>query len=116
MDATFATILTGTNCHTEQDALCEAVAERFEDINWKEPFAERTMDHPEARGFGYCYDGHRCEAESLGWRFRQSHGDVAISEIEAGKWDEQIAATYHEAASSEYWYRYEKDWGWGFAR
>jgi hypothetical protein len=105
-----ATLLTGTNCHTKQDALCEAVAERFLAIKDTEPFAERDHTHPECH-FGYVYDGNRCEADSLGWRFRQSHGDFPTTAILEGLCDEQIAATFHEAAGAEHWYMYEKDWG-----
>ncbi len=101
MDATFATVLTGTNCHAERDALDEAVERRF---------ARLTIE--QRTDYGYCYDGNRTKPENLGWRFRQMHGDLSPLAIEIGLHDDAIAATYHEAAASEHYYRYEKDWGW----
>lgn len=115
MDNTFMAILTGTSPF-EATELDEVVAKRFEKIKDGEAFAERDASHPDSHGMGFCYDGNRCRPESLGWRFRQMHGratdsNLNLGEIKSGLWDEQIAATYHEAASSEYYYRYEKDWG-----
>lgn len=107
---TLATILTGTNCHATRDGLDKAVAERFELIRGTEAFAPRDVaDHPMA--FGFCYDGNRTEADNLGWRFRQDHGSLDPVSIEAGVHDAEIVFTYHNAADSEYYYRYEKDWG-----
>ena len=110
MDAAFATILTGLNCHAPLDGLDTAVAHRFEGILGTEAFAERDHTHPDCM-FGYCYDGNRTRGESLGWRFRQEHGALDPVSIEAGAHDALIASTFHSAADSEYYYRYEKDWG-----
>lgn len=101
MDNTFATILTGTNCHAERTALDWAVANRFNAI--RDGLTEQAGD--------FCYDGNRTSADSLGWRFRQMHGDLNPDAILMGAHDAEIEATYHEAASSEHYYRYEKDWG-----
>ena len=110
MDSTFAAVLTGTSPF-ESDAFTEAVAKRFESIKGGEAFAERDENHPDAM-FGYCYDGNRCRPENLGWRSAQTVGFRMSPElVEAGEYDEAIAIGFHEAASSEYYYRYEKDWG-----
>jgi hypothetical protein len=110
MDNVFAAVLTGTSPYAADD-FSKAVAERFEAIKGGEAFAERDASHPEAM-FGYCYDGNRCRAENLGWRTAQTVGfELTPEQIAAGEYDEQIAIGFHEAASSEYWYRYEKDWG-----
>lgn len=64
----------------------------------------------------YVYDCNRCCATQLGWRFLQMFGpfrNPAVDDIKAGRYDEQIEATWHEAASSQHWYQFEKDWGWG---
>ena len=111
MDATFATILTGTNCHAERTAVDWAIANRFTEIRGHEAFAPRDANDPRSRGFGFCYDGNRTQPENLGWRFVQMHGKVNPAAIEVGAFDTEIAETYHEAASSEHWYRYEKDYG-----
>lgn len=104
----FVAVLTGTSPYAADD-FSKAVAERFEAIKGGEAFAERDTD-PD--GFGFCYDGHRCQAENLGWRTRQTVGfDMTPDQIAAGEYDEQIAIGYHEAASTEHWYRFEKDWG-----
>ncbi len=104
----FATVLTGMNCHVERDALDLAVERRFEIIKGSDAFAHRDADSP---GFDYCYDGNRTLASELGWRLRQSFGALDPVSIEAGAHDSEIAATYHEAAGTEHWYRFEKDWG-----
>lgn len=65
----------------------------------------------------YIYSGSRCH--DFGWRFRQTYcgglsGEVPstmIAEVAEGKWDQQIEATWHDSASAEHWYRYEKDYG-----
>ncbi len=103
-----ATVLTGVNYHVARDALDEAVAARFDIIKGTDAFAHRDEDSP---GFGYCYDGNRTLGSELGWRFRQMHGSLNPEEIERGTHDGLLAATYHEGASCEYYYRYEKDWG-----
>lgn len=108
--ALFNAVLTGTSPYATDD-FSKAVAERFEAIKGGEAFAERDENHPDAM-LGYCYDGNRCRAENLGWRCSQTVGfDMSPEEIAAGAYDEQIAVGFHEAASAEYWYRYEKDWG-----
>ena len=95
----------------------EAVAERFSQL----AFQRRTGD--------YCYLDRRCSHDELGWRFRQRvfgiNGGPQLSgaglyavptaampyEIRAGKWDAEIEATLHDAASAAHFYRHEKDWG-----
>jgi hypothetical protein len=109
-DNTFATILTGMNCHAQRDGLDAAVANRFNEIKGSEAMAERDSRDPRAP-FGYCYDGNRTLPSELGWRFRQDHGSLDPVSIEAGVHDDEIAHTFHNAADSEYYYRYEKDWG-----
>ena len=107
MDRTFVSILTGTDCWGA-NPVKEAIAKRAaEIISGFTPKSDK--DHP--AGLGYCYDGNRCKPESLGWRFEQMFGSPEPQEILDGKWDAEIEETYHEAADSEYWYRYEKDWG-----
>ncbi len=106
--ATFLNILAGTP-HFKTEGVDEAIAARFILIRDGEDFAKRDARDP--RSFGFCYDGNRCEPGSLGWRFVQMHGEVNPDAIEVGAFDAEIAETYHEAASAEHWYRYEKDWG-----
>jgi hypothetical protein len=36
---------------------------------------------------------------------------MSPEQVEAGEYDAAIVIGFHEAASSEYYYRYEKDWG-----
>lgn len=108
-DAIFHSILTGSSPYAA-DEFSKAVAERFEAIKGSEAFAERTDINE--YGTGFCYDGNRCRPENLGWRTAQTVGfENSPEEIAAGEYDEQIAIGFHEAASSEYYYRYEKDWG-----
>lgn len=59
------------------------------------------------------YDGNRCRPENLGWRFLQMMGlaTLSVESIKHGLWDEEIEATWHEAAKSEFYYMCEKDWG-----
>lgn len=92
-----------------------AVAERFNAI--RHTFRYREGD--------YLYDGSRCSPGELGWRFRQTLSlflhqpgglqweppAALIGEIAAGQHDKIIEATWHDAASAEHWYRYEKDYG-----
>lgn len=101
------TILTGTNCHAQRDALDLAVERRFEAIKDTDAFAHRDEDSP---GFDYCYDGNRTLSSELGWRLRQSFGTLDPVSIEAGAHDSEIASTFHEAAGAEYYYRFEKIW------
>jgi hypothetical protein len=96
-------LITGSSPFAD-DAFSEAVAARFLLIKDNESFAHRDD--------GFCYDGNRTEAENRGWRARQTVGFALPSEqVAAGDYDEQIVIAFHEAASSEYYYRYEKDWG-----
>ena len=109
-DAIFHSILTGSSPYAA-DEFSKAVAERFEAIKGGEAFAHRDQSYPGAFT-GFCYDGNRTQAENLGWRTAQTVGfEKSPEEIAAGDYDEQIAIGFHEAASSEYYYRYEKDWG-----
>ncbi len=110
-DVVFHAVLTGTSPYAADD-FSKAVAERFEAIKDGEAFAERDQNHPDSHGFGFCYDGNRCRAENLGWRTAQTVGfEKSPEEIAAGEYDSEIAVGWHEAASSEFYYRYEKDWG-----
>ncbi len=103
IDSTFGNLLAGTP-HFQTD-LAIPVAARLKILG---PIVEKEGD--------YCYDGNRCRPENLGWRFVQhlSLGDNSPTAIEVndGMWDDDILATFHEAAGCEYYYRYEKDWGW----
>ena len=107
MDQTFIGILTGTDPTGRGDPTREmlkrAVADRFAVI--RDTLVQKQGD--------YVYSGNRCHAEELGWRFIQSHGMIDAQEIRDGKHDEKVTATWHEAASAEHWYMYEKDWGYG---
>jgi hypothetical protein len=93
-----------------REAIDNAVAERFNAI--KHTFTEREGD--------YIYGGWRCDPERLGWRFRQvvggSFSAVVFNpaDIRSGKYDKGIEDTWHESASAEHWYRYEKDWGYEY--
>ena len=107
---TLATVLTGLNCHVERDALDAAVENRFKLIRGSFAFVERDDKHPDCF-FGYCYDGNRTQGSELGWRLRQNFGALDPKEIERGIHDSRIAATFHDAADTEYYYRHEKDWG-----
>jgi hypothetical protein len=109
-DAIFHSILTGTSPYAA-DEFSKAVAERFKVIEQGEAFEHRDQNYPGAH-CGFCYDGNRTEAENLGWRTAQTVGfELTPEQIAAGEYDEQIAIGFHEAASSEHWYRFEKDWG-----
>ena len=100
----FNSLITG-NSPFESEPFHKAVAARFLLIKDSEAFAHRNENE------GFCYDGNRTEAENLGWRTKQSVGfEKSPEEIASGEYDEQIVIGFHEAASSEYYYRYEKDW------
>ena len=93
----------------------EAVAERFLAIRSK--FRERPGD--------YVYNGPRTAPDQLGWRFRQNmslamHDPRGLAwpcypqlpdEIARGQHDRMIEHTWHDAASAEHYYLYEKDYG-----
>lgn len=98
---------------TPHETISLAVAERFNAI--RHTLIEREGD--------YIYNGHRTEADELGWRFRQNHPEnpglgllwpgyqgMELDIID-GKHDAMIEAAWHDAASAAYWYRYEKDYG-----
>lgn len=96
-------------------AVEQAVATRFLAIRYR--LVQREGD--------YLYGYPRTYPHNLGWRFRQNlslklkePGGVQWpgypelpAEIAAGKHDEMVEATWHDAASAEHWYRYEKDYG-----
>jgi hypothetical protein len=78
-----------------------AIATRFNHI--KDSFVQKEGD--------FIYDGGRCIAEKLGWRFEQNtEHRFNVEDVESGKCDTDIERTWHDAASAEYWYRYEKRW------
>lgn len=104
MDNVFISLVTGNDHYTPDNPVKVAIKTRVVEIL---PGIEQK--HP--RGFDACYDGNRTKPENIGWRFQQSFGSPDPQEILRGSWDEQIIKTYHEAASAEHWYRYEKDWG-----
>jgi len=102
----FISLLTG-NAPTPTDDVDRAVAGRFLAIRGQ--FTQRV-------GYGYLYGGNRTSPANLGWRFQQQARHTDIVEptplmILAGHYDALIERTWHEAAASEYHYRYEKDWG-----
>ncbi|KKN11350.1 hypothetical protein LCGC14_1027320 [marine sediment metagenome] len=110
-DNVFAAVLTGTSPYAP-DAFTEAVAKRFELIKGGEAFAELDSSPHASHGTGYCYDGNRCRPENIGWRAAQTAGfHMSPEQVEAGEYDDQIAEGFHAAASSEFYYRFEKDWG-----
>ena len=102
------------------------LARRLVDNAVSERFPQLTIQH---RSGDYCYDDRRCSPDELGWRFRQRvfrvNGGPQLSgaglyavptaampdEIRAGKWDAEIEATLHDAASAAWFYRYEKEYG-----
>lgn len=102
--AAFEAIISGT-AHFRTEGVDEAVAARARILLQGSSKAFAHLDGD------YCYDGNRCQPENLGWRFVQFYGAPDPATITAGEFDEQLAATYHDAASAEYYYRYEKDWG-----
>jgi len=64
----------------------------------------------------YLYNGNRTMPRNLGWRFAQRFAMRKLDqptpkEVLQGKFDDDLEATWHEAASSEHYYAYEKDWG-----
>lgn len=117
MDSTFISILTGTDCWGP-DGIKNAVAARAAILIPKIP-----QQHP--NGYDACYDGNRCKPENLGWRFQQNarpflggpsvdligREEITPEGILAGIYDDLIVYTYHDAASAEHYYRFEKDWG-----
>ena len=108
MDSTFAAVLTGTSPFAA-DGFTQAVAARFLLITEAGEGEASAFDHKAGE---FCYDGNRCRAENLGWRTAQTVGyEASVDEIAAGNFDAEIAVGFHEAASSEHYYRYEKDWG-----
>ena len=110
MDNTHLALIAGTPHDFSQPEIDKAVADRFVQIK----------DGYKRKGGDRVYGGNRCLPECLGWRFRQNvcglsnplPKDLTPDNINAGKFDEKIFTTYEEAASSEHWYKYEKDWGW----
>lgn len=124
----FAQVLTGCDMEA-RTAIKDAITKRAAALI--PTFTQRKSDPRQS--LGYCYDGNRTRPENLGWRLLQavelSHleqpgagcmGSPALKNkkvptptveaIEAGQFDEVIEITWHEAASAEYWYRYEKQW------
>jgi hypothetical protein len=98
------------NCHVTRDALDLAVEARFNIIRAAHEFHPRDEHDPRAH-YGYCYDGNRTLGSELGWRLRQMFGSFDPAEIEAGARDTEIAIIFHDAADTEYYYRFEKNWG-----
>jgi len=98
-------LLTG-NAPIETNEIHAAVTERFNAIR-------HTLNEKEG---DYIYLGNRCNPVNLGWRFCQNVGgylgceDFDPADILAGKYDEGIEATWHDAASAQHWYTYEKEW------
>jgi len=99
-----------TGCRHQDTTIDKVVAERIKQIG---PGLRR-------RHGDYIYDGNRCRPENLGWRVLQNHrfapkfldrGEIVAKDVLSGKWDDLIEHTWHDAASAEHWYRYEKDWG-----
>jgi hypothetical protein len=88
-------------------AIESAVKDRFNEISYT--FKERDGD--------YIYGGRRCDAEWVAHRFRQvvaGFDSMVVfnpTDIRAGKYDDGIEKTWHDGASAEHWYLYEKDWG-----
>ncbi len=107
--ATLANLISGNAHHTT--SVDQAVEKRFIEIREQGPLLSPVLVGHRDIGSGYCYDGNRTEPENLGWRFAQYYDHITSEEIASGEYDEAVIWTYHEAASSEYYYRYEKDWG-----
>lgn len=89
----------------DREAIKKAVADRFLVIR------DTLVRRPEGRDNGHLYNGNRCKPENLGWRFIQSYGMHKAEDIASGKCDDLIEGAWHENASAEHWYTYEKDWG-----
>lgn len=79
----------------------DAIAER----------AGRISDGFERRGRDHLYDGYRTEPGELGWRLRQMFGWPPPDQVREGCLDEFIEAAFQEAASAQWYYTYEKDYG-----
>lgn len=89
-------------CTVQADGdFCAAVAARVEHL--LPTIVQRTG--------AYLYDGFRTLPSELGWRVIQCYGQPSVATVESGGFDEQIVATYHEAADAEWYYMYEKDYG-----
>lgn len=109
-DDTFLMILTGNDRTKGDEAIKQAVAERFIKIR------DKVVRNEE----GHLYDGNRCRPENLGWRLLQNcrigfgtkKGTIiTVEKINEGLLDVEIIETFHEAARAENWYAVEKDWG-----
>ena len=94
-------MLAGTPHDFSAPEFDSAVAARFTEI--QSTLVKRTGD--------FLYSGTRTLPECLGWRLRQNFGSCDVADVAAGAIDDQIAETWHAAASAEHWYRYEKDYG-----
>lgn len=95
--------------NSDREKVKQAVAKRFTEIQGtliKRPGLEHS-DWSKR----HLYDGNRCKPENLGWRFIQSYGMHSVEDILSGKCDREVEGAWHENASAEYWYAYEKDWG-----
>lgn len=102
MDSTYVALATGTAHDNDEPEFYQAVADRFRFLL---PYLRQKEGE-------YIYDGNRCAPENLGWRVRQIYNTSRIEYVLNGMIDDQIIATWHEAASAEHWYTREKDWGW----
>lgn len=77
----------------------------------KAAIGRRTAElAPEPLKGEYLYGGSRTMPANLGWRFLQNYGEPTFEALMAGEYDEHLIANYHDAASAEHWYRYEKQW------
>lgn len=118
MDNTFISVLTGQDHMTPPSDVKSALVERARVL-----LPSLKQEHPQ--GHDACYDGSRCEPENLAWRIRQNaqgwirqaagHGpqedrEITVELVSAGEIDDLIEYTYHDAATAEHYYRFEKDW------
>lgn len=95
-------VITGIHSgNGELEPFTQAVQDRFEQLL---PGLEQNQGD-------YCYDGNRCTPREVSWRVGIIE-DMTPEQVTAGELDDCIVATWHERASAEHWYRYEKDWGW----
>ena len=107
MTPEFASLLTGRYAPRQLPQLAQAIKTRF--ITIRPKLVERKGD--------YCYDGNRTAPDEVAYRpwtaFVADVGDCWEA-ILRGEKDAEIEEIWHERAQSEHWYRYEKDWGWGY--
>lgn len=94
-----------------RNLLNKMVAKRFSQL---QPYLRK-------KNGDYIYGRYRTKPENLGWRFRQTYyfrnGGLQHKpslwlclKVWLGFEDDLLEKVWHDAASAEHWYRYEKQW------